>query len=83
MPTYSFKNTETGEEFTEVMKMAEREQYLKDNTHIKQTFNSAPAIGDSVRLGVKKADGVFQDRLKDIKKTHRGSTINTGNITNI
>ena len=33
-------NTKTGKVFTEYMSMSEREDYLKNNPHIKQLINS-------------------------------------------
>ena len=81
MPSYTFLNTESGEMVTTIMSIAEREEYLKANPHIQQQLISAPALGDSIRLGLKKPDNGFRDRLKEIKKHHsRGitrSTINT------
>lgn len=81
MPSYTFLNTDSGEVFTTIMSIAEREEYLKANPHIQQQLISAPALGDSIRLGLKKPDNGFRDRLKEIKKHHsRGlsrSTINT------
>lgn len=81
MPTYTFLNTNSGETFTTIMSIAEREEYLKANPHIQQQLISAPALGDSIRLGLKKPDNGFRDRLKEIKKQHsKGitrSTINT------
>ena len=81
MPSYTFLNTESGEVFTTIMSIAEREDYLKANPHIQQQLISAPALGDSIRLGLRKPDDGFRDRLREIKKAHsRGitrSTINT------
>lgn len=81
MPVYTFKDLNTGDEFTTVMSMTEREEYLKANPHIQQQLISAPALGDSIRLGLKKPDNGFRDRLKEIKKAHsKGftrSTVNT------
>lgn len=81
MPSYTFLNTDSGEVFTTIMSIAEREEYLKANPHIQQQLISAPSIGDSIRLGLKKPDNGFRDRLKEIKKQHsKGitkSTINT------
>jgi hypothetical protein len=81
MPTYLFLNTQTNEEFEEFMTISERETYLGENEHIIQLVNGAPAIGDVVRLGLKKPDAAFRDILKNAKKEHsRGltrSTINT------
>lgn len=63
------------------MSISEREEYLKANPHVNQQIVSAPSLGDPVRLGLKKPDSGFRDRLKEIKKAHsRGitrSTINT------
>jgi hypothetical protein len=81
MPSYTFLNTDSGEVFTTIMSIAEREDYLKANPHIQQQLISAPALGDSIRLGLKKPDNGFRDRLKEIKKAHsKGitkSTVNT------
>ena len=52
MPTYTFKNNDTNEEFESFMSIKEYDQYLIDNPHISRTWYSAPAIsGDSVGLG--------------------------------
>lgn len=80
-PSYTFKDINTGEEFTTIMSMSEREEYVKSNPHMQQVIHSAPALGDPIRLGLKKPDNGFRDRLKEIKKAHsRGltkSTVNT------
>ena len=81
MPTYTFINTETGDVVTEIMSIKEREKFLKKNPHYQQQIVSAPAIGDSIKMGLRKPDDGFRDRLREIKKTHsRGltkSSINT------
>ena len=81
MPSYTFLNTLSGELFTTIMSMSEREDFLVNNPHMHQQLVSAPAIGDSIRLGLRKPDDAFRDRLKEIKKNaQRGisrSTINT------
>ena len=81
MPSYSFKNLNTGEEWTDIMSISEREEFLKKNPQVQQQLTSAPALGDSIRLGLRKPDNGFRDRLKEIKKIHsRGltkSTVNT------
>ena len=81
MPTYKFLDTTNNEEFVEFMSITEMEDFLAKNTHIQPLVNGAPAIGDSIRLGLKKPDSAFRDKLKEIKKAHsKGftrSTINT------
>jgi hypothetical protein len=81
MPTYLFKDINTEEEQELFMSITERDKYLEDNPHITQLVHGAPSIGDPIRLGLRKPDDAFRDRLKDIKKHHsRGitkSSINT------
>lgn len=81
MPTYLFKDLNTGEEQELFMSITERDEYLANNPHITQLVHGAPSLGDPIRLGLKKPDDGFRDRLKEIKKHHsRGmsrSSINT------
>jgi hypothetical protein len=81
LPQYNFKNLNTGEEWTDIMSNSEREEFLSKNPQVQQQLTSAPALGDSIRLGLRKPDNGFRDRLKEIKKAHsRGltrSTVNT------
>jgi hypothetical protein len=81
MPTYRFLNNDTGVEYVEFLSITEREEYLNNNPNIVQLLNGAPSIGDSVRLGLRKPDNGFRDKLREMKKIHsKGltrSTINT------
>lgn len=74
MPTYTFKNKETEEEFEKFMKNSEREEFLKNNPDIEQTYRYAPSVGydDS-----HKPDDGFRDILRKVKKDHPGSDVNT------
>lgn len=76
MPTYTFIDKKTGEETTLAMKIAELEQFRKDNPNLKQKLTT-PAFGDSVRLGIRRHDDNFNDVLKKAKNAHRHSTIET------
>ena len=65
MPTYTFIDTQTGEQFDKLMKIAEREQFLKENPHI-QSVITAPAItGDHVTI---KKDTGFKEVLQKINE---------------
>jgi hypothetical protein len=75
MPTYDFINSETGEVFEKVMKIADREEYLKENPTIKPHFGQAPSIGDPIRLGVKKVDTGFKEVLQKIHARSPGSQL--------
>jgi len=77
MPIYSVMNKDTEEFFEVNMKFAEFEKYLKDNTNLKQVFTKFPALGDSVRLGMRKPDDGFRDVLQNVKHHHKRDSINT------
>lgn len=67
---YEFKNTETDEVFEKVMPMAELDDYLKQNPHIKRHHSAAPSVSYSgeAYMGVtaRAGDGwkEVQDRIK-------------------
>ncbi len=76
MPLYEFRNNETQEVFTKMMSISAMEEFLAENPHIQHHYSSAPAIGDTVRMGMRKPDANFRDMLKHIsKRAGRGSTI--------
>ena len=77
MPVYSMKNTETQEEFEITLKYTDLEQYLNDNTNIKQIFKRFPGTGDPMRLGLKKPDDGFRDVLRNVQHHHKKDSINT------
>ncbi len=49
MPTYSFKDNNTGEEFDEFMGMSEKDKYLEDNPHISQVPVLFAFVGDHIK----------------------------------
>jgi hypothetical protein len=76
MPTYVFKNKETNEQWEERMSISAQESFLSENPHIETVIFAVP-LGDPVQLGLRKPDSGFRDVLKDIKKKHIRSNINT------
>lgn len=77
MGNFNFRNRKTGKIVQRNMSIAEAEQYEKDHP-TEEWMCGTPTIGiDTTRLGLKKPDDGFRDRLKDIKKSHFGSKINT------
>lgn len=74
MPTYSFRNKETGEVYDELMSMSRRESYLLENPHLEQIIGS-PAIGDPVRLGVRTIDDGFREVLSKIHNNNYKSNL--------
>jgi hypothetical protein len=82
MPTYLFRNKETGEEWEESMGISAAETYLAENPHIERLVNGVPGIASGAMHGNKsKPDEGFRDILREMKKkSERGisrSTINT------
>lgn len=78
MPTYDMIDEKTGEIFEIQMSIAEMEEYLKKNKHIKQAVTRM-TLGDSVRLGITKPPADFQKgvigRMKE--KIHGNSLRNS------
>jgi hypothetical protein len=73
MPTYSFLNTSTDEEFDMFMSWSARESYLKENEHIKPVVTSA-AIVSGVSTTNKVPEG-FKEVLSKISDAHPGSNV--------
>lgn len=59
MPNYTWRNKETGEEFTNTMTMAEHEDYTKNNPHLEQVLRNFTMV-DPVNIGVTKPPSDFQ-----------------------
>ena len=77
MPTYSFRDKETLEEFESKMSNVDRESYLLENPQIVQIFKVFPGVVDSARIGLKKPDDGFRDVLKNVQHHHGRNNINT------
>ncbi len=74
MPTYTFRNTLTNEVFDKFMSIADREQYFLDNPNLISVMG-APAMGDSVRLGIRKPDDGFREVLSKISDANYKSNL--------
>jgi len=77
MPTYSFLNTETGEEFDKILRIAEREEYLKSNPHL-QAVLKAPAIVGGVSTSNSNQGRVpdgFKEVLSKVAEAHPNSVV--------
>lgn len=69
MPTYTFRNKETGEIEEHFMSIHNVDKFLEDNVHLKKVILEAPGL---TYTGLKVPDG-FRDRLKEIKKNAPGA----------
>ena len=72
MPSYNFKNNDTGEEFEQILSMSEREKFLEQNPHIHQLPSlfamSASGTGDRI----KNEDG-WKENMSRIAESNPGT----------
>ena len=72
MPTYTFYNTETDEQFDDFMSWSQRENYLKDNPHIEPVLTTAALVGDHI---VNRMDGGMKETFSRIAEAHPNSPL--------
>jgi hypothetical protein len=76
MPTYDFQNKVTGEVVEKMMKMTEKDEWLAANPDWQQIHTGgSAAIGDPVRLGIRKHDNGFREVLQKIHEKAPGSRL--------
>lgn len=75
MPTYNFQHKTTGEVIEKTLKISERDEWLNNNLDWQQIHLGAPAMGDSVRLGIRKNDNGFREVLQKIHEKAPGSIL--------
>jgi hypothetical protein len=80
MPTYTWKNLETGEITENILKIAELDAYKANNPHLERYITSAPTMGDPVRLGRVKIDNGFREVLQKISSGAIGGSNLKDNI---
>ena len=72
MPTYSFKNNDTGAEWEEFFSIAGKEEFLKENDHITQLPSLITIVSDT---GGIKNDGGWKDNMSRIAEANPGSPL--------
>ena len=73
MPSYSFRNTETGEEFDDILTLSEREKFLEQNSHIEQLPSRVSIVGGhGDRI---KNDSGWKENMSRIAEAHPGSPL--------
>ena len=75
MPTYTFYDTVTQEEYKEFMSMSELDKYKKMNPHVNQVFVPIAVVGDHVMGVGPKNDGGFNERMSQIASAHPNSPL--------
>ena len=77
MPTYTFKDTNTGEVFDKFLKISELDEYSESNPHLEKVI-SAPNLISGVKSARQIAGNEWNSHLDRIKKgSGRGNTIKT------
>ena len=72
MPTYTFYNTKTDEQFDDFMSWSQRETYLKENPHIEPILTTAALVGDHI---VNRMDGGMKETFSRIAEAHPNSPL--------
>ena len=74
MPIYTFYNKKTKKQFDDMMTIAEMEEYLQKNKHIKQVIKGINIIA-SVGNRTTKTDSGFKEVLSKIGEAHPQSEL--------
>ena len=75
MPIYTFENTKTKKVYDDMMTIAEKEEFLKKNKHIKQLLTTINISSGVVGMGGLKNDGGWNDNLQRIADAHPTSEL--------
>jgi len=75
MPTYTFEHLKTGDTHTDLCTWEEAQKLVNSGEY--RMLLSAPVIISGTGSVTGKTDRGFNDVLKKIKSSHRGSTIQT------
>jgi hypothetical protein len=73
MPTYRFLDEKNGKEFDDFMSMSDKEEYLKENSHLKQVFTPIALARDHLMGVGPKVDGGFNENMQRIAAAHPNS----------
>ena len=72
MPTYTFHNRQTGVVEDKMMKISEKEQYLKDNPDMEQVHTGINIVAG---VGSIKKDSGWKENLSRIAEAHPRSSL--------
>ena len=74
MPIYTFENTKTGKVYDDMMSIAEKEEFLDKNKHIKQKLTTINISSGVMGVNMKN-DGGWKDNLSRIAEAHPNSEL--------
>lgn len=77
MPRYTFLNKQSNEVEEHYFGISSYDEFIKNNPHLERYHESgqAAAMGDSVRLGIRKPDSGFQEVLSKIHAANYKSNL--------
>jgi hypothetical protein len=76
MPTYDFINTDTDEVIEDqFMSITAKEDYLKDNPHMKQHYTKVPGIVSGTISAGNVDNHGFKEVLQKVGESHPGSEV--------
>ncbi len=75
MPNYTFEDTNTGEIHELTMRISERDDYVKDNPHMKQLITGAPMIVGGLGSGGVKPGGGLDEVFSKAAEAHPDSPL--------
>jgi len=83
MPAYDYICKTCGLEFEEILSVDKRYEPCESSSWCERQDAecsielkvASPFIGDAIRQGLKKPDRAFNDKLRELKKAHRGNNI--------
>ena len=79
MPTYNFRNKDTGEETEIAMRISELDQYKENNPHLEQFLTRAPGIARG-HGSTRQFDSGFKEVLQKIDERTPGSELKKTSI---
>lgn len=78
MPTYTFRNKDTGEEYDRIMTYSNRTKHLEENPNVEQIIKSPMIVSGVGSNMAAKIDNGFNDVLQRVKSgAGKGNTIRT------
>ena len=80
MPLYEFRNRTDGSIIEKQMKISEVDSFLKCNPDLEKIIATAPSVGDSVRLGIRKNDAGWKEVLHKVAEKTPGGSVLKDNI---
>lgn len=75
MPNYTFEDTNTGDVYEMTMRIAERDEFVKDNPHMKQLITGAPMVVSGIGSGGVKPGGGLDEVFAKASEAHPDSPL--------